>query len=202
MILQKLYENYGFNIEKILIKEAKKLKLSSSELNILLTIFSYNSKKVTFSIGSISRKTDYNQDEVAQTINSLIEKDFIEIVLETNNKVSREIILVDKTFAKITSLLRDEIELENSEKNSNNISKTIELIESRLDRLLRSQELDRIRLWYDTYNYSHDKIIKTINSINGKTTINYIEKLLNIDYEEREIDQSTNDLLDRVFKKL
>ena len=109
MILQKLYNDYNFNIELILTSEYKKLGLNSNELIILLVLFSDKSKKKIFSLASIARKVEFNQNEIANIVTGLLEKDFIEIKLETHNKKEREIYSLDKTFKQVQNMIEEEI---------------------------------------------------------------------------------------------
>lgn len=203
MILQKLYNDYNFNIELILTSEYKKLGLNSNELIILLVLFSNKSKKKVFSIASISRKVEFSQNEIANIITTLLEKDFIEIKLESYNKKDREIYKLDKTFKQVQNMIEDEIKLELQNENKSNISETITLLENNLNRILRPNELDRVRLWYESFDFSHHKIIETINSLDKTITVLKVEKILNLDIDEpQEIDKDVDEALERIFKKI
>lgn len=203
MILQKLYNDYNFNIELILTSEYKKLGLNSNELIILLVLFSNKSKKKVFSIASISRKVEFSQNEIANIITTLLEKDFIEIKLESYNKKDREIYNLDKTFKQVQNMIEDEIKLELQNENKSNISETITLLENNLNRILRPNELDRVRLWYESFDFSHHKIIETINSLDKNITVLKVEKILNLDIDEpQEIDKDVDEALERIFKKI
>lgn len=203
MILQKLYNDYNFNIELILTSEYKKLGLNSNELIILLVLFSNKSKKKVFSIASISRKVEFSQNEIANIITTLLEKDFIEIKLESYNKKEREIYNLDKTFKQVQNMIEDEIKLELQNENKSNISETITLLENNLNRILRPNELDRVRLWYESFDFSHHKIIETINSLDKNITVLKVEKILNLDIDEpQEIDKDVDEALERIFKKI
>lgn len=203
MILQKLYNDYNLNIEQILITQYKKLGLTFPELNVLLVLFSNKAKKKLFSISAISRKVDFNQNEIAEAITSLLDKDFIEITLESFNKKEREVYSLDKTFKKIEKMLIDEINHDHQFENKSKVAETISLLENKLNRILRPNELERVRLWYDTFDFSHDKIVSTINNSSDNISIMKIEKILSIDIEEPEvIDKEVNDALERIYKKL
>lgn len=203
MILQKLYNDYNFNIELILTSEYKKLGLDSNELIILLVLFSNKSKKKVFSLASIARKVDFTQDEIAAIITNLLEKDFIEIKLETYNKKEREIYSLDKTFKQVQTMIEDEIKIDLQQENKSNISETISKLENKLNRILRPNELERVRLWYETFDFEHNKIINTIESLDKNISVIKVEKILNLDIEEpKEIDKDVDDALERIFKKI
>ncbi|HKL95392.1 MAG TPA: DnaD domain protein [Haploplasma sp.] len=203
MILKRIYEEYNFNIENLLIKEYKRLKLSTNELNVLLVLFNAGPKKRIFSLNSLARRLDYSTNELAEIVESLMEKDFLKIKLEVNNKREREVYDLDGTFNKIEVLFASDEEEKLKQLSLTNISVTIELLESKFGRMLRSNELDRIRTWYDVYLFNHERIIEVISGLQKETSIMHIEKVLNLNVNANvEIDDKTNDLLDSIYKKL
>lgn len=203
MILKRIYEEYNFNIENLLIKEYKRLKLSTNELNVLLVLFNAGPKKRIFSLNSLARRLDYSTNELAEIVESLMEKDFLKINLEVNNKREREVYDLDGTFNKIEVLFASDEEEKLKQLSLTNISVTIELLESKFGRMLRSNELDRIRTWYDVYLFNHERIIEVISGLQKETSIMHIEKVLNLNVNANvEIDDKTNDLLDSIYKKL
>lgn len=203
MILQKLYDDYNFEIEQIIFKEHRKLNLTTNETIVLMTLFSNKSKVKVFSIQSIVRKVDFNKDKVSDIVTSLMEKGFVQIELETNNDRSREIYKLDNTFKIIEDFFNNEKLEELKDKNKSNISKTISLLEEKFGRILRLDELDRIKTWYENFKYEHEKIIDVINSINKGITVLKIEKILSIDLGTDEtIDPEVDAALERIYKRL
>lgn len=129
MILKKLYEDYDFPIERILIKEYKRLKLTMQEMNVLLALFSIYKKRKSFSITAISRRVEFTQNEIGSCVESLMNKGFLTIVLERKDDREREVFELNTTFQKIEDLYeQDEIDkLKTLHENS--ISQTIKLLE-------------------------------------------------------------------------
>lgn len=203
MILNKLYELNYLNISEILYKEHKNLGLTTNELLVLMLLFRNKNKYKVFSIVSISRKIDFTQNEIAEIISSLLEKNFIEINLEVNNNKEREIYSLEKTLNKIEELLLSKINDDIKDDAKTNISETIELLESKLNRILRPSELERIRDWYENFKYEHKKIIDSINTIERGVTLVKVERLLNVEVDlDDEIDPETDELLERIYKRL
>ena len=203
MILQKLYNDYNFNVEMLLTQNYRKLNLTSDELIILLVLFSNKAKKKVFSLASISRKVDFNQNEIANIVSSLLEKNFLEINLETNNKREREIYNLDKTFLKLEEMLKDEINDDLKQANKSKTAETITLLEEKVNRILRPNELERVRLWYDTFNFDHDVIVDAINKANNNVTVLGIEKIVNLSVDDvEEIDKDVDEVLERIYKKV
>lgn len=203
MILQRLHNEYNFNIELVLIREYRRLNLTTEELNVLIALFSNQSKKKVFSINSLTKKVDYNSNQVAEIINSLLNKGFLEISLEQTTERPREIYTLDNTYQKIEDLFTADYKEKLLEKNRTNISETINLLESKLNRLLNANELDRVRVWYDEHHFMHDEIIKAINSVNRNINVLYVEKLLTMNLTpSKPLDAKTEALLDKIYKGL
>ena len=203
MILKKLYDDYDFAIERILFKEYKRLKLTMQEMSVLLALFSIYKKRRTFSINALSRRVEFNQNEIGSCVESLMNKGFLTIVLERKDDKEREVFELDPTFRKIEDLFaQDEID-KLKILHENSISQTIKLFEQGLGRVLMSYELENIRRWYDEKDFSHERIIEAIHSAKDKISIKYVEKLLTqIIPEKVEIDQDVENALDEIFKKI
>lgn len=203
MVLKRIYEEYNFDVEIILIKEYKRLKLTQAELNVLLALFSIHKKRKTFSLNAISRRLDFTQNEIAPLIESLLEKQFLSIDIENNNGREREIFSLDNTFNKIENLFFDDEQQKIQQTTESNVMETVNVFEDVLQRMLRPQELERIRNWYEEELYQHDNVISTINLKGDKATIGNVEKLLSQDkIADVEIDEKTDRILDSIYKKL
>lgn len=203
MILKRIYEEYNFDVEVILIKEYKRLKLSQSELIVLLALFSIHKKRRTFSVMAISRRLDFTQNEIAPIIESLMEKGFLNIEIESNNNREREVFSLDETFKKLEDLFKEDENSKIQVLTQNNVMTAISLFEENVQRVLRPQELERIRKWYEEEDYDHNDIISMINLKGNKATIGSVEKLLSQDsIKDVKIDEKTDRILDSIFKKL
>ena len=198
-----MYEDYDLAIERILIKEYKRLKLSMQEMSVLLALFSIYKRRKTFSIASISRRVEFNQNEIGTCVESLMNKGFMSIILEKKDGREREIFDLDTTFKKIEDLyINDEVE-KLKQLHENEISGSIKLIEQGLGRSLMSHELENIRRWYDEKDYTHDQISQAISAAKDRVSIKHIERLLSqVIPETIEIDQDTENALDEIFKKI
>ncbi len=203
MILKKMYEDYDLAIERILIKEYKRLKLSMQEMSVLLALFSIYKRRKTFSIASISRRVEFNQNEIGSCVESLMNKGFMSITLEKKDEREREIFDLDSTFKKIEDLYKNDEAEKLKQLHENEISGSIKLIEQGLGRSLMSHELENIRRWYDEKDYTHDQIGQAISAAKDRVSIKRIERLLSqVIPETIEIDSDTENALDEIFKKI
>ena len=203
MILKRLFEDYDLAIERILVKESKRLKLTMKEMSVLLALFSIYKKRRTFTMASLSRRVELSNEEIGAAIESLIDKNMLIISLENKDGKEREVFSLDEVFLKIESLYRqDEIERIKNEELTY-ISQTIHLFEQGLGRSLLPYELENIRRWYEDKTYTHEAIIKAIESAKDKVSIKYVERILNqIIPDQIEIDSDVEKALDEVFKNI
>lgn len=203
MILKRLFEDYDLTIERILVKESKRLKLTMKEMSVLLALFSIYKKRRTFTMASLSRRLELSNEEIGAAIESLIDKNMLIISLENKDGKEREVFSLDEVFVKIEALYRqDEIERIKNEELTY-ISLTIKLFEQGLGRALLPYELENIRRWYEDKTYTHEAILKAIESAKDKVSIKYVERILNqIIPEQIEIDSDVEKALDEVFKNI
>ncbi len=203
MILKRLYEEYDFSIERILLKEYRKLSLSMQEVTILIALFSIYKKRKTFSTLAISRRVEYHSNEIGEIVESLLDKGFLTISLDFKDQKEREVFDLTPTFEKIENLYR----LEEAEKEKqiieNDVSNVILKFEQGLGRPLKSYELENIRKWFEEKTYSYDQIIKAIDQAEEKVSIKYVERILTQQpIHKIEIDQDVEDALDEIFKSI
>ena len=202
-MLKRLYEEYDLSIERILIKEYKRLKLSTQEMNVLLALFSIYKKRRTFSINAINRRVDYSINETGSIIEKLLDKGFLTIELENKDGKEREVFDLNLTFDKISELFRSDENEKKRASTENEVSETIKRFEQGLGRLLMPYELEMIRKWYDENLYTHQAIMKAIESAQDRMSIKYVEKLLTQQIPDKiEIDQDVDQALDEIFKKI
>ena len=143
-MIRKLYEEHFLEIDALLTKECKRLKLSPNEVVVLKTLFQ-NYKKRTFSILSITRKIELSSNDVGKCVDKLINKGFISLGLETRNDKEVEVFDLSGTFDKITELYESDMEDIKRERYETQISHAIELLEKHLGKALSSLELDIVR---------------------------------------------------------
>ncbi len=177
MIIKKLFYNYNFNIDSLLMDKHKEMNLSTNEAIILLSLVSLSRKNNIFSLSSVVKKVDKSEKSVSKYINSLINKGFVSTYLEKNKKnKTNEIFSLDGTFDKIEKILS---------KNKDNIDKKIDKkrnivlkIEENIKRMLRPNELEELRMILGSEKENHDLILEIIDEHKEKISIRKIHKLL------------------------
>ena len=177
MIIKKLFYNYNFNIDSLLMDKHKEMNLSTNEAIILLSLVSLSRKNNIFSLSSVVKKVDKSEKSVSKYINSLINKGFVSTYLEKNKEnKTNEIFSLDGTFDKIEKILS---------KNKNNIDKKIDKkrnivlkIEENIKRMLRPNELEELRVILGSEKENHDLILEIIDELKEKISIRKIHKLL------------------------
>ena len=193
-MLKRIYDEYGLDIQKIIMSEYKRLNLSLKEANVLIALFSILEKRKTFSINAIIKKIDLDSNETADILTGLAEKGFFKMKLEIKNGKERETISLTPTFLKLEELILEDVNKIKLERDKTKISKLINRLENLLGRVLTSYELDIIRYWFNDSKYSIDEVNQIIDTLvdnNKKVSINIIEKNLKLkkDYQVTDLDQ-------------
>lgn len=206
MLIKQIYEEYGLPIEKIINKEYKKLGLKIAEAMVLLALFSIYERRRTFSINAISKRVEYDKDEIAKLINSLEEKGFFSVILETTiDGKERESFSLDPAFKKINDLILKNYNNKKQELAATHIGDMIILLENRLGRVLSAYEMELLRNWYLNDNLTHDKIEVTIKKevASNRFSINHLDRILMATpIQDLEVDPKTAAFLDQLYKKI
>lgn len=203
MIIKRMYEEYDLSIERILLKEYRRLKLSMVEMSVLIALFSIYKKRRTFTIAAISRRVDYNQEEIGNAVESLIDKGFVHVCLENKDGKEREIFHLDQAFHIIEELFRqDDIERIRQISESD-LLLIIKRFEQGLGRVLLSYELETIRRWFEDKLWSTETILKAIDDCQDQVSIKRVERMLSQSgIKPIEIDAKVDAALDRLYKKI
>ncbi|HPG42533.1 MAG TPA: winged helix DNA-binding protein [Acholeplasmataceae bacterium] len=203
MIIKRLYEEFDLSIERILLKEYRRLKLTMAEMSVLIALFSIYKKRKTFTIASISRRVDIGSDAIGNAVESLIEKGYVSTKLESKDGKEREVFDLDQALERIENLLRqDEIE-RLKERVENDIMNVIRLFEQGLGRGLLPYELENIRRWFEEKDFSSDQIIKAIEDAGDRVSVKLVERMLNQSaLKPIEIDSDLEEALDQIYKNI
>ena len=202
-MLKRLYEEFDLSMERILIKEYKRLKLSMQEMTVLLALFSIYKKRKTFSINAINRRVEFTLLETGQIVDKLLAKRFITIELEKKDGKEREVFDLDPTFQKIQQLFFKDEEEKLKAAIESELGVTIQRFEQGLGRLLMPYELDQIRQWYEGKIYTHEAVIQAIETAKDRVSVKYVERILTRQIPEKiEIDDAVDEALDEIFKKI
>lgn len=201
MILKRIFDEYNFQIEPIIIKEYKRLNLTFPESIVLMALFSIYRKRKTFSILAISRRVEFNQAEIGEIVDSLISKQLLQVELEVKDDKTREVFNLDKVFEKIEALFIEDQKEKNILQKEQDIKITIKAFENGMGRLLKTYELENIRRWYEDDLYTHDDIMIAIERAQNRLSVKYVERILSQEKLEKiEVDQETEKALESLFK--
>lgn len=203
MLIKKLYEDYDLSIDSIIFREYKRLDLTMTEMNILITLLMTHKKRRVFSLRAITRRTSLSDNEVYENLQSLIDKNFVLIELEqTKDNKHREVINLDPTFDKIEDMLVEE----ERQKQATMLEKIIQTLEEKMQRILRPMELQQIQMWLESEGHTAKDISDAIELAKDNVTIKRIERFLTFKNEELEkpkpLDKDKQEALDRLRKRI
>ncbi|MGE9276418.1 MAG: DnaD domain protein [Candidatus Phytoplasma pruni] len=203
-MIKMLYEEGFLNIEKILIREFKKLHLEIQELSVLLFLFDSYEKKI-FSSSFLAKQANLSKNELESILERLRQKNFFSILQDKKDNKIIEIFNLDNTFVKIQQLYKEQEAKRTEKKQKHNISKTIENLETLKGRLLTGNELEIVKSWYLEQNYTHENITQIIvqAGLNKKDSLNYIERILSqTNHVKIKNDDQADQILHKIFKQI
>ncbi len=205
-MLEKLFEEGLLEPQKLLNKYYQVFNLSADEYLIMLNLLILaERKRVNLSTNSIARVTGYKLNHVGELINSLFEKEIINIELvRKNDGKMGEIFSLKPFFEKITTLLTEEIDKQEQAKLITDQEYVINELEEVFNKPLTPNNLEIVRGWFSD-GFSKTKIFEAIEITNKhkRKTVNYVDRVLRSDTLENisSIDEKTAEILRKLVGK-
>nr|BAH24246.1 chromosome replication initiation protein [Korean potato witches'-broom phytoplasma] len=199
-----LYEEGVLNIEKILLREYRKMNLTSQEVMVLIFLFECYETKI-FSSLFLAQKANLSKNEVENILEELIQKKFFVLLQDERDNKIIEVFDLNNTFKKLEQIYFEKAKNNKIQKQNKYITQTIEQIEKLKGENLASYELEIIKNWFLDKNYSFEKINKSINIsvLNQKKSIYYIDRILNHENILKiENDEKADQILHKIFNKI
>ncbi len=160
-------------VPKIIFNKYKKLNITEEELILLIYMINMGNK-VTYNPELFSKELDINKYKVMELINSLFEKQIINVIVEKNSlNKTEEYIVFDLLYNK---LIKEIIGVEEKTEEVGNDIFTI--FEQELGRTISPMEYDMIKTWVT--NYNKEIVIEALKEAvyNGVNSFRYIDKIL------------------------
>lgn len=171
--LLELLQEKPIVVPKIIFNKYKKLNITEEELILLIYMINVGNK-VTYNPELFSNELDINKYKAMELINSLFEKQIINIIVEKNqyNK-TEEYIVFDLLYNK---LIKEIIGVEEKTEEVGNDIFTI--FEQELGRTISPMEYDMIKTWVTDYN--KEIVVEALKEAvyNGVNNFRYIDKIL------------------------
>ena len=165
-------------------------KLDITETELILIIYIMNSTPC-FNLKQMSLDLNMNSKELLVLINSLTEKDLLEIKVDKNNSYCTEEISLDKLYQKLGFLL---VNVEEKKEESTNL---FSIFEQEFGRTISPMEYEIINAWKSS-DFSDELIISALReaTYNGVTNLRYIDKILH-EWKKKGIKTSKDVELDK-----
>ncbi len=171
--LLELLQEKPLIVPKIIFNKYKKLNITEEELILLIYMINMGNK-VTYNPELFSKELDINKYKVMELINSLFEKQIINVIVEKNSlNKTEEYIVFDLLYNK---LIKEIIGVEDKKEEVGNDIFTI--FEQELGRTISPMEYDMIKTWVTDYN--KEIVIEALKEAvyNGVNSFRYIDKIL------------------------
>ena len=171
--IRDLIINGTYSIPKLLLSNYKDLKISESELIIL--IYLLNEKDIEFNPAKIGKDLNIDITNIMMNIDSLIKNSIITIKSEKMDGIRKDIINLDNLYDKLLYLVITDEKKETNEKETDIYT----TFETEFGRTLAPMEYEIISSWIDT-GYSKELITSALKEavFNGVFKLNYIDKIL------------------------
>ena len=165
--LKTLYKQKSFQINPLIIKNIKNLKIT---LNEFLLILYFINEKPSLDLENIKEVLGFTEEEILNTYSELLNKCIIEIKVNKENGKVTEYVSLEMFYDKL---------ILNSKNNENNTSDIFSKFESEFGRSLSPIEYETINNWLNN-NIKEETIISALKEaiLNGVTNLRYIEKIL------------------------
>ena len=165
--------NGTYSVPKLLLSNYKELKITESELIIL--IYLINSKDLEFNPALIAKELNLDLTNVMMNIDSLIKNNLISINSTKVGNIRKDILDLNNLYDKLLYLVITEDKTDTKTKDTNIYS----TFETEFGRTLAPMEYEIIGSWIDT-GYSQELIISALKEavFNGVFKLNYIDKIL------------------------
>lgn len=174
-------------VPRLLFFNYKKINLTEQEL--IFVIYLINSS-LCFDLKRIVKELNISSKDVLKIINTLTEKDLMEIKVEKNSKLCSEKICLDKLYNKLTFLL---INKENKKAETNLFS----VFEEEFGRTISPMEYEIINAWKEV-GFTDELIVAALKeaTYNGVSNLRYIDKILH-EWKKKGINSSKDVLKDK-----
>lgn len=205
-MIVKIFEEGLLDYRKLLGEYQQQLELNSDEVIILTKLLSFAEKKrFNLSTNTLSRQTSLKMTEAGEIVNSLFDKNLINIYLErkSNDKMG-EMFCLQPFFDKITEIFSNEIKKQKESQNLTDIEYSIKSLETTFAKPLSPTQLEIVRQWYE-HDFNKQQIEKAIEKTvkHRRKSVQYVDRVLRSESleEESSIDDKTAEVLRKLVGK-
>jgi len=147
-------------------------KLDITEKELILLIYIINSTPC-FNLKKMSEDLNINNKDLLKIINSLTEKDLLEIKVDKKHAFCSETICLDKLYQKLGFTL---VNVEEKKEDSTNL---YTIFEQEFGRTISPMEYEIINAWKES-EFTDELIISALKeaTYNGVSNLRYIDKIL------------------------
>lgn len=157
-------------IPRLLFFNYKKLNITEEELVLIIYLINMDN---CFNLKKISKELDTNNKDLLKLINSLIEKDLLEIQVDKENTMCSETICLNNLYQKLGFIL---VNIEEKKEVSTNL---FSVFEKEFGRTISPMEYEIINAWKES-KFTDELIVLALKeaTYNGVSNLRYIDKIL------------------------
>ena len=182
-ILKKLIDDDIVEVNALLIKHRKALKISANDILVLSTLSRQEVKKnYIYSSKLVMEKTGLSQNDFFQSIEKLDNQGYVKITPGTNPKTGKQVeyYSLDSLYERITDIYLEQIKKENEEKSGSLQEKIVNLYFDTFERPIAPNEGEIIMRWIQEGQFTYEDIKNAMMDALkvGKYSLRYIDSKL------------------------
>lgn len=182
-ILKKLIDDDIVEVNALLIKHRKALKISANDILVLSTLSRQEVKKnYIYSSKLVMEKTGLSQNDFFQSIEKLDNQGYVKITPGTNPKTGKQVeyYSLDSLYERIADIYLEQIKKENEEKSGSLQEKIVNLYFDTFERPIAPNEGEIIMRWVQEGQFTYEDIKNAMMDALkvGKYSLRYIDSKL------------------------
>jgi DNA replication protein len=182
-ILKKLIDDDIVEVNALLIKHRKALKISANDILVLSTLSRQEVKKnYIYSSKLVMEKTGLSQNDFFQSLEKLDNQGYVKITPGTNPKTGKQVeyYSLDSLYERITDIYLEQIKRENEEKSGSLQEKIVNLYFDTFERPIAPNEGEIIMRWIQEGQFTYEDIKNAMMDALkvGKYSLRYIDSKL------------------------
>ena len=182
-ILKKLIDDDIVEVNALLIKHRKALKISANDILVLSTLSRQEVKKnYIYSSKLVMEKTGLSQNDFFQSLEKLDNQGYVKITPGTNPKTGKQVeyYSLDSLYERIADIYLEQIKRENEEKSGSLQEKIVNLYFDTFERPIAPNEGEIIMRWIQEGQFTYEDIKNAMMDALkvGKYSLRYIDSKL------------------------
>ena len=173
-----LIKNNVIDFEKTLLEKYFELGLNETECLVLLRLYQQLPLSNELNSKELVKKLSITSDELGEVVMTLVNKNFVS--LDFDNEKELETFSLDGTYKQLGYVFEGSDQEDNEKKTAIMMKQTLQVLETRLNKILTSLEVSIVKKWFYDYHYDYEVINEEIEKVMARKvkSVNIIDREL------------------------